>query len=255
MSEESAIGSPWPVSGNPDPRIGVVDPKLVDAQRVLGDEFDPVNIGDQGDIDPLLWESVAQMRRLRESLTGIAGAGADLSEVADLLRRAADIVEQQAPSAAEMLAAQWGPDGPGARRTNPVGGRENVVAPPIECWGQPDGSVTSQVTLGIAYQGPPGCVHGGISALMLDHLFGNVNHWMGRSGMTAHFEIDYRSPTPLLKPLDMRAWIESVDGRKTWIRATIECEGRLCVEARALFLTAKIPLPGRENDHIDGEER
>ena len=33
-----------------------------------------------------------------------------------------------------------------------------------------DGTVSSTFDLGVAYEGPPGCVHGGVSALLLDHL-------------------------------------------------------------------------------------
>lgn len=247
--------APWLLSGRPHPVVGVPDPQLVDAQRVLGETFEPVDIGPQDDAEPDLVAAVTHLRRLRETLTGIAGAGADLREVAELLGQAAKLVEQQSPGAETMLATQWSEGGPGARRTNPVGGIENVVAPPVIVYAHPDGSVTSRVTLGIAYQGPPGCVHGGISAMILDHLFGNANHWVGRTGMTAHYEIDYRRPTPLLQPLDMKAWVDEVDGRKTWLRATIEHNGQLCVEAKALFITAKVPLPGRESTSVDGQER
>ena len=114
--------------------------------------------------------------------------------------------------------------------------------------------MSARITLGLPYQGPPGCVHGGMSALMLDHLFGFANHWVGLRGMTAHYEIDYRKPTPLLEPLDMKAWVESHEGRKIWVRATIESGGELRVEARALFISANVPLPGRDAT-APGEER
>ena len=252
---DQTTASIWLVSNQPHPVIGVPDPQLTDAQRVLGEDFEPIDMGDQSDAEPELAEAVTQLRRLRETLTGIAGTGADLSTVSQLLRQAADIVEQQSPGAEAMLAAQWSEGGPGARRTNPVGGVENVVAPPVRVLAHPDGTVSTTVTLGIPYQGPPGCVHGGMSAMILDHLFGNANHWLGRTGMTAHYEIDYRRPTPLLQPLEMKAWIDEIDGRKTWLRATIEHEGQLCVEAKALFITAKVPLPERTSASVEGQER
>ena len=113
--------------------------------------------------DPHLEDVGEQMRRLRDALTGIADSGADLAEAAELLRRAADIVEPQSPDQATRLASQWRKGGPGARRTNPVGGTENVIAPPLRAFGNPDGSVSARITLGLPYQGPPGCVHGGHS--------------------------------------------------------------------------------------------
>lgn len=254
MTEGGSNPDPWHTGGNVHPELGTRDPQLADAQRVWGDSFDPVDLADIESSDPHLEDAGVQMRRLRDSLTGIADSGADLAEAAELLRRAADIVERQSPDQATRLATQWRKGGPGARRTNPVGGTENVIAPPLRAFGHDDGSVSAQVTLGVPYQGPPGCVHGGMSALLLDHLFGFANHWVGLRGMTAHYELDYRKPTPLLKPLDLRAWVESHEGRKIWVRATIESEGVLCVEGRALFISAHVPLPGRDAT-APGEER
>ena len=141
------------------------------------------------------------------------------------------------------LETMW--TGAGTRRSNPVAGPENPLAPPVQFYGCDDGSVRAEVTLGPVYQGPPGCVHGGISALIIDHMMGFANHWGGRFGMTAHYEIDYRSPTPLLEPLSFRAWVQEREGRKTWTHATIHAGERLCVEARGLFLEASVPVPGQ----------
>ena len=37
-----------------------------------------------------------------------------------------------------------------------------------------DGCCWSDFTLGMVYEGPPGLVHGGICALVLDHILGEV---------------------------------------------------------------------------------
>ncbi|UUZ59420.1 hypothetical protein [Nocardioides sp. B-3] len=71
----------------------------------------------------------------------------------------------------------WG--GEGVSRHDPVTGPENAIAPPLHPVGLDDGSIAARVTLGLAYRGPPGCVHGGISALLLDHTLGVANHWAG----------------------------------------------------------------------------
>lgn len=254
MADATTHDDPWQGGSEPHPELGVRDPALADAKRVWGEDFPPVAMSELPGSDPTLEDAGHQMRRLRDALTGIADHGADLSEAAELLRRAADLVERQSPDPATRLAHQWRKGGPGARRTNPVGGTENVIAPPLEAFGHADGSVHARVTLGLPYQGPPGCVHGGMSALLLDHLFGFANHWAGLRGMTAHYELDYRTPTPLLKPLDLTAWVDSHSGRKIWVKARIECEGVLCVEGSALFIEARVPLPGRDAT-APGEER
>ena len=57
---------------------------------------------------------------------------------------------------------------------NPVIGLRNPIAPPLVLHRAPDGSVYSDFHLGAAFEGPPGHVHGGVSALMLDHVLGEA---------------------------------------------------------------------------------
>lgn len=232
------------IGRGPLPRIeGVDDFQLSSMRERLGDTFDPIAVPDLPTPDPDLDRSVAELRRLREAIAGLAHSEVELGDIADRLAEAADLLEPRVPEPARRLEAMW--TGAGSRRANPVGGPENPIAPPVRFFGCDDGSVTAEVTLGLAYQGPPGCVHGGISALIIDHMMGFANHWGGRYGMTAHYEIDYRSPTPLLRPLTFRSWVDEMDGRKTWTKATIHAGDRLCVEARGLFLEASVAVPGR----------
>lgn len=230
--------------GGPLPRIGVDDDFSYRAAReLLGETFDPIPVPELPPADPELDRAVAELRRLREATAALAHSEVELGDIADRLAEVTDLLEPRVPPEATRLENLW--TGVGTRRSNPVGGPENPIAPPVHFTGCDDGSVRSEVTLGPAYQGPPGCVHGGISALIIDHMMGFANHWGGRFGMTAHYEIDYRSPTPLLVPLSFRAWVDEVDGRKTWTNATIHAGDRLCVEARGLFLEAGVPIPGQ----------
>ena len=249
-------GSAPPIHRGPLPTIPGVDAfQLTSMTARLGEGFDPVPVPDPPTPDPELDRSVAELRRLRESIAGLAHSDVELGDVADLLAQAADLLEPRVPDPQTRLATMW--TGAGSRRANPVGGLENPLAPPIQFYGCSDGSVWAEATLGIAYQGPPGCVHGGISALIIDHMMGFANHWADRYGMTAHYEIDYRSPTPLLQPLSFRGWVQETDGRKTWTHATIHAGDRLCVEARGLFLEARVPVPGQpgvESTLADGAE-
>jgi len=213
------------------------------ARSRFGDSFDPIHVPELTPADPELDRAVAELRRLREATAALAHSEVELGDIADRLAEVADLLEPRVPTPSRRLENMW--TGAGTRRSNPVGGQENPIAPPVQFHGCDDGSVMAEVTLGPVYQGPPGCVHGGISALIIDHMMGFANHWGGRFGMTAHYEIDYRSPTPLLQPLTFRAWVQEVDGRKTWTHATIHAGDRLCVEARGLFLEASVPVPGQ----------
>jgi len=226
------------------PKLEGVDEVMCNTVRErLGDDFPPVPLGVLDAPDPELDATVVELRRIRESIAGLARSGVELADVTEALRSVADTLERRVPDVRTRLEQMW--TGAGSRRANPVGGEENPIAPPLRVQGNADGSVSGELTLGPAYQGPPGCVHGGVSAMIIDHLMGFANHWANRFGMTAHYELDYRSPTPLLTPLVFRAWVERTDGRKTWTHATIHAGERLCVEARGLFLEAGVPVPGR----------
>ncbi len=52
--------------------------------------------------------------------------------------------------------------------------------------------------------------------------------------VTASMNVNYRRPTPLGKPLDLRASVRKVEGRKTFLRCTLSCERKLCADADVL---------------------
>ena len=56
----------------------------------------------------------------------------------------------------------------------PSTGFRNAIAPPLVMHEEPDGLWWSEFELGEAYQGPPGWVHGGVLALVLDQLLGEA---------------------------------------------------------------------------------
>lgn len=121
---------------------------------------------------------------------------------------------------------------------SPLIGLANPLSPPLELDYDPeDGSrLRGRVEFGPAYEGPPGCVHGGYVAAVFDELLGATQSLSGSQGMTAHLGVDYRSPTPLGVELVVRGWLERTEGRKIWARATLHAGERLCAEADALFL-------------------
>lgn len=186
--------------------------------------------------------AVAAARRVIETLLHAGdNSAASMSEVADRLNAVADHLEDHVPTVQQRLVDMWG--GEGVTRHDPVTGPENAIAPPLHLIGQDDGSIEARVTLGLAYQGPPGCVHGGISALLLDHTLGVANHWAGESGMTGTLTLRYHRPTPLFEELTVSGRQESVDGRKIRTLGTISAGGEVCVSADGLFINRHLPRP------------
>ena len=55
--------------------------------------------------------------------------------------------------------------------------------------------------------------------------------------VTASMDINYRRPRPLGKPLELRASIRKVQGRKTFLTCTLSCERQVCAEADVLAVS------------------
>lgn len=95
------------------------------------------------------------------------------------------------------------------------------------------------VCFGAAYEGPPGCVHGGFIAAAFDEVLGVAQSLSGNPGMTVNLTIDYRSPTPLGQPLEFRGQIKQVEGRKIFTIGTLHHGDILCAEASGLFISMR----------------
>lgn len=186
--------------------------------------------------------AVTAARRVIESLLRAGGGStAEMGRIADQLNSVADHLDEHAPAMDQRMVDMWA--GEGITRHDPVTGPENAIAPPLQLTGQADGSVRGVLTLGLPYQGPPGHVHGGISALVLDHTLGVANHWAGLSGMTAELTLRYHRPTPLFEPLVISGEQTYVDGRKIRTAGSITAGAELCVSAEGLFIAKHLPRP------------
>jgi acyl-coenzyme A thioesterase PaaI-like protein len=99
--------------------------------------------------------------------------------------------------------------------------------------------MVGSATFGAAYEGPPGCVHGGYVAAAFDEVLGSTQSLSGSPGMTGRLTVSYRSPTPLETDLRFIGWLERVDGRKIFTRGELWADDRLCAEAEGLFISIR----------------
>lgn len=120
---------------------------------------------------------------------------------------------------------------------NPVTGFRNAIAPPLVIHQEPDGLWWSEFELGVPYQGPPGWVHGGVLALVLDQLLGEAaSDGLTKPLFTGTITLRYLRGTPLGK-LRAEAAIERIDGYKTFVSGHMgDAEGKT-VEAEGIFIT------------------
>lgn len=114
-------------------------------------------------------------------------------------------------------------------------GTRNAIAPPLRIETDAGGSVCATVDLGAAYEGPVGHVHGGVCALILDHLLGATAHRPGEPAFTGTLQLRFLRPTPLGTPR-AEAWVEHEDGRKTYARGRILNGDETTVEAQGIFI-------------------
>ncbi|HWS93258.1 MAG TPA: PaaI family thioesterase [Mycobacterium sp.] len=151
-------------------------------------------------------------------------------------------------SAADELSATLQPGSFGVQLTpngetiawgNVVIGVRNPVAPPLVIHHEPDGLVWSEFVLGAAYEGPPGHVHGGVCALVLDHVLGATAHRPGRPAYTGTLTLRYRRRTPLGRPLRAQAHVERTEGVKTFAVGHLADEEGVTVEAEGVFIPPK----------------
>ncbi|KRF20931.1 thioesterase [Nocardioides sp. Soil797] len=118
---------------------------------------------------------------------------------------------------------------------NTVVGQRNAIAPPLQTHWAEDGTASADFTLGAAYEGPPGLVHGGVSALILDQIAGEAAAAGGSPGMTGRLTLTYKRGTPL-GPLHAEGRITRVEGVKTYVEAHIgDAEGPT-VLAEGIFI-------------------
>ncbi len=130
---------------------------------------------------------------------------------------------------------RFGSTGRGRPWGNSVVGLRNPIAPPLVIDHDDTGRAWSDFHLGAAYEGPPGLVHGGVAALILDQMLGEAAGAGGKPGMTGTLTLRYRRGTPL-GDLRAEAWIDRSEGIKTWARGHLIDAGGVTVEAEGLFI-------------------
>ncbi len=111
----------------------------------------------------------------------------------------------------------------------------NPLAPPVRVAVRDD-KVIGHANFGVAYEGPPGHVHGGFIAAAFDEVLGMAQSLTGSPGMTGTLTIRYRRPTPLLTELVFEARVDRVEGRKIFTEGRLSAGGVVTAEAQGLFI-------------------
>jgi acyl-coenzyme A thioesterase PaaI-like protein len=211
----------------PLPRVGA---------GVPGRSGAPVSTGDEA-VNRL----AAAMRRISNVVVSQDVPEAELARVAAQLTQVAEGLDALAsPPTESRIGADLSGHPQDFFPNSPIIGYANPIAPPVDVWavqgedGRPE--VRGRATFPSPYEGPPGCVHGGVIAELFDELMGVTNVVAGSPGMTGTLSVRYRKPTPLLAPLDLVARVTGTERRKTFTWAGIYHDGALTAEAEGIFI-------------------
>jgi acyl-coenzyme A thioesterase PaaI-like protein len=180
-----------------------------------------------------------------EAVRDLVATGISALAPSDVLEQAAAavraVVATLAPHVPETPPARY-PElgeatGPGdIMPFDPMIGSLSPVAPPLR-FAFEDGRTTATVRFTAPYEGPPGCVHGGIIAACFDQVLNVANLAAGVAGPTASLEVRYLKPTPLGADVRFEADTPQVDGSRVRTSGRL-CEGEtVCALATGTFVT------------------
>ena len=163
-----------------------------------------------------------------------------LNSIADETAELGDRLGEAPSLRAYGGAASAGPADAVLAERSPVSGRSNPMAPPLHLE-MSEGVTRAWAVWTDAYEGPPGCLHGGFVAAAFDDLMGLAQMASGKAGYTGTLTVRMLKPTPLNHRIDYEAHLERVEGRKIWCRATAHHGEDLLAEAEILFIAPREP--------------
>jgi hypothetical protein len=130
---------------------------------------------------------------------------------------------------------------------NAVIGIRNPMAPPLVIQRDDSGKTWSDFHLGAGYEGPPGHVHGGVAALLLDHLLGEAASDGINPRLTGTISFHYVRATRL-GDLHAEAVTTRTDGVKTYATGHLADDEGVTVEAEGVFIQ---PRWARDRSEVD----
>ena len=103
----------------------------------------------------------------------------------------------------------------------------------------PENEVYSDHVFDLKQQGPPGCLHGGASAAVMDEVMGLTLWYSGLRVVTANLSVDYIKPVPLNQLVHIRASLTGKTEKRVLAEGRILLpDGSVAVAARGSYAVA-----------------
>ncbi|GAA1094650.1 PaaI family thioesterase [Nocardiopsis composta] len=217
----------------------------VDAQPVT-ELPDPADYGftvvPEEEIPAELASLVERVRSLMDAAAHTEAPPEALAAAADAVAKAEELIQGGRRQLGAMVRYTY-PDGSieYGTITNGVSGPVNPLAPPLLLEKDGEGGIRGEVLLNGLYQGPPGLVHGGWLAALLDQALGTASSVAGMPGLTANLDVNYRDPTPLNVPLEISARVTGTERRKVFVSGEIRHGGKVTAEGTAIMVRLSLP--------------
>jgi uncharacterized protein (TIGR00369 family) len=110
----------------------------------------------------------------------------------------------------------------------------------LEFFRTEDGSLVSFSVIPNTFEGPPGYLHGGIIATLLDEAMSKAVRAQGSTSMTRKLEIEYLRPVPSGFPIRIEGRVVRHEPRKHWAEARIlNEEGTALAEGKGFFIEVR----------------
>jgi uncharacterized protein (TIGR00369 family) len=120
-------------------------------------------------------------------------------------------------------------------------GAANPVGLHLEFSTTPDHSVVCNAVISDNYEGPPGYLHGGLIATLLDEAMSKANRACGVTAMTRQMQVEYLRPVPSGAVIRIEGRVIRSEGRKHWNEEQIRnAVGKVLAEATGLFIAIRI---------------
>ncbi|MET0703065.1 MAG: PaaI family thioesterase [Mycobacterium sp.] len=108
-----------------------------------------------------------------------------------------------------------------------------------------DDVLVSNLTCPPDHEGGPSVAHGGWTASVMDEMLGHVPLAHNQLSVTATITVDFKKPVPIERPLQVRAWIDRIEGRKWFITGEL-----VLLSSEAVLATATGLWIARDVSHF-----
>jgi uncharacterized protein (TIGR00369 family) len=119
-------------------------------------------------------------------------------------------------------------------------GPANPIGLHLDFYIAEDQSVVCMPTVPDKFEGPPGLLHGGIIATLLDEAMSKSVRVRGLTAMTRQMEVEYLRPVPSTTEISIVGKLVRSEGRKHWTEAQILNEkSKVLATAKGLFIEVR----------------